>query len=129
MYFNTHTQHTYKMPGCSYCQSLTNGHIVTHSRIECPRRRLTYCSICCAYGHTVSCCPDKIALAVRTGKSIKGIVNLEIKLQDDEKTIREFLKTHGVEPTKRQAENEKLLRDLANAMEPPHLLVFLPCPN
>ena len=112
------------MPGCSYCQNTAGKFTVPHARIECPRRRAMYCYICCSFGHRVSECPNHIAKAIRQGKSIDGLKNLELRITDHDGTIKAFLKSYGITPASRSQENQKLLRDLANSMEPPRLLVF-----
>lgn len=114
---------TIKMSSCSFCNIKNT---IPHTRLECPRRRSLFCTICSIYGHCVKSCPDKIALAVRAGKSTKGITNLEVRIQDSDAAIVEFLKAHNFKPTKKHADNQKLLRDVVNSMEPPRLLVFLP---
>ena len=111
------------MSACTFCNIKNT---ISHTRLECPRRRSLYCTICSIHGHCVKTCPDKIALAVRAGKSIKGITNLEVRIYETDTAICEFLKENGVKPTKKHADNQKLLRDVVNSMEPPRLLVFLP---
>ena len=112
------------MPGCSYCEASAGKFTTPHSRLECPRRRSMYCYICSAYGHRVSDCPNHIAKAIRKGKSIDGLVNLELHILDNDSEIKAFLKLKGISPATRSQENQKLLRDYANSLEPPHLLVF-----
>ena len=109
------------MSGCTFCNVKMT---IPHSRLECPRRRSLFCYICSSHGHSIGTCPDKIACAVRAGKSTKGITNLEVRLQECE--IDSFLKVHGLESQSKKTENYKLLRDIVNSMEPPRLLVFLP---
>ena len=111
---------------CSFCAGLTGGQTVPHTRFDCRRRRSTYCHVCCAYGHSVQYCPDKIAVAVRQGKSIVGVKNLIVRIEKEQKSIAAYLKQHGITATKSMEENELLLHHLVNSLEPPRLLVLLP---
>ncbi len=112
------------MPGCSYCEATAGKFTHPHIPLDCPRRRAMYCYICCIYGHRVSDCPNHIAKAIRQGKSIEGLENLELRITDHQPTIKAFLKSHGITPSSRIQKNQELLHDLANSMEPPRLLVF-----
>lgn len=112
------------MPGCSYCEASAGKFTTPHTRLECPRRRAMYCYICSVYGHRVSDCPNHIAKAIRQGKPIDGLVNLTLQINDNDTFIKAFLKSKGITPASRSQENQKLLHDYANSLEPPHLLVF-----
>ena len=82
-----------------------------------------YCAVCISYGHEPKCCPNKRAWALRRG-FMPTEENIELRVVDTEESVKSVLKEHGITPGTRQLENKKLLRDLANSMEPPHLIVF-----
>jgi hypothetical protein len=52
--------------------------------------------------------------------------NIVLRVVDTDEAIKQVLKDNGIEPTTKQPKNRNLLRDLANSMEPPHLIVFTP---
>ena len=52
--------------------------------------------------------------------------NIVLRVVDTDEAIKQVLKNNGIEPTTTQTKNRNLLRDLANSMEPPHLIVFTP---
>jgi len=93
-------------------------------------RQSMYCAVCMAHGHSPSDCPNKIAWAVRKGMDPTGIENLWLDVPDSEEGIREILKEglkpFDLKPTKRKLDNRKLLRNLANSMQPPRLVRFVP---
>jgi hypothetical protein len=111
---------------CSYCQHILQGLSVPHKRTECPYRRSRYCSICSFYGHRLEDCPNERVKAIRKGLSVENIKNRELRIVDAEKTIKSFLQAYDMIPSSRQAENKKMLLDLANSLQPPRLLVLLP---
>jgi len=77
-----------------------------------------------SYGHSPADCPNKIAWAIRQGKDSRQIKNVVMTINDDEDSIKSVLKEHGINPGTRKLDNRKLLRNLANSLNPPHLLVF-----
>ena len=83
-----------------------------------------YCEICASYGHIVSDCPNKKAKALREGKSAKGVENLVLSISPNEEDIKQFLKSVGIQSASRQMENKKLLRDYANSLTPPRMVVY-----
>lgn len=112
------------MNGCSYCCKTLGSLAISHTVLDCQYRQSMYCPVCLAYGHAPADCPNIIAWAVRRGESTEGLVNLELRIQDTEEAIRDFLKTYGLKPASRKMETRKLLRNLANSMNPPRLLLF-----
>lgn len=115
------------MSNCSYCKHILKGVVTPHTRFECPYRRSMYCFMCACYGHagTAQECPNKVAWALREGRSLKNIKNLEFKIQDHIPTIRTYLKkNYNIEAGQRAVDVYKALRDLTNSMEPPRMLVF-----
>jgi hypothetical protein len=48
-----------------------------------------------------------------------------MRVVDTEDGVKSVLKKHGIVPGSRQMENRKLLRDLANSLNPPHMIVFV----
>jgi hypothetical protein len=84
-----------------------------------------YCAVCAAYGHTNGDCPNKVAWAVRSGKSLAGVKNLELRVKNTEQGMRSMLIEHGITPGSKHMENRKLLRDLANTMTPLRLILFV----
>ncbi len=111
---------------CSYCQHILQGLSISHKRMECPYRRSRYCSICCLYGHRLDDCPNERVKAVRQGRTPDGIKNRELRIMDSEKAIKSYLQAFDIIPSSRQADNKKMLMDLANSFQPPRLLIFLP---
>jgi hypothetical protein len=49
--------------------------------------------------------------------------NLELRVVDTEEAIRAVLKSNGIQPGSKK-ENKKMLRDLANSMQPPQMIIF-----
>jgi len=81
-----------------------------------------YCPVCVGYGHAPSACPNKVAWALRAGK-MPTEANLELRVVDTEEAIRVMLKGNGIQPGSKK-ENKKMLRDLANSMQPPRMIIF-----
>ena len=81
-----------------------------------------YCPVCVGYGHTPVSCPNKVAWALRAGK-MPTEANLELRVVDTDGGVKAFLKTNGIPPGSKK-ENKKLLRDFANSMNPPRMIVF-----
>ena len=96
-----------------------------HTVMECQYRRSMYCPVCVSYGHTAGDCPNKVAWAVRRGQSLDGVKNLELRVKNSDQGIRAVLIEHGITPGSKQMENKKLLRDLANTMNPLRLILFV----
>jgi hypothetical protein len=109
---------------CTYCSKTLGTLAIPHSILECQYRQSMYCPVCLSYGHAPGDCPNKIAWALRRGDSTEGLVNLELRIEDSEDAIREFLKSYGLKTASRKMENRKLLRNLANSLNPPRLLLF-----
>ena len=84
-----------------------------------------YCPVCIGYGHSPPNCPNKRAWAIRQGKPLEGVENLVLHVDDTEDGVKVVLKANGITPGTRQLENRKLLRDLANSMMPPRMIVFV----
>lgn len=86
-----------------------------------------YCYICSAFGHTLSDCPNKKAIAIRQGKPSKHISNLTLHVPKD--NIQKFLVDNGVvEKASTYIPEQKirsLLRDYANSLKPPKMIVFV----
>ncbi len=112
---------------CDYCSHVLRGVIVSHQVISCPYRKSMYCYICAANGHIVDDCPNKVAKAVRQGLSSKGITNITLTVPSTDEGIKEFLKSKGLLEKNTyltQFKSKALLRDYANSLKPPHMLVF-----
>jgi len=109
---------------CNYCSHLLASVSVRHTRMECQYRRTMWCPVCVACGHSPPSCPNNIAWAVRRGLPITE-TNIEMRVVDTEDGVKSVLKKHGIVPGSRQMENRKLLRDLANSLNPPHMIVFV----
>lgn len=110
---------------CSYCSHVLGEVSIRHTPFECPYRKSMYCSVCVGYGHEPKRCPNKRGWALRRGKMpIED--NIVLRVVDTDEAIKQVLKNNGIEPTTTQTKNRNLLRDLANSMEPPHLIVFTP---
>ncbi len=109
---------------CSYCYNFLRGCTVKHKRYECPYRRSLYCHICCMYGHHINDCPDRKAVAIRNGLPLDGVENRILRITDCEKSIQTYLLMNDVTPSSLQHKNKELLLDLANAMQPPRMLIF-----
>ena len=114
---------------CNYCSKTLGSLTIPHSILECRYRQSMYCPVCMSYGHSPADCPNKIAWAVRQGKSAQGLKNLEIRVEDTEESIRELLKKHGIKSASRKLENRKILRNLANSLKPPRLVIFTSVEN
>ena len=84
-----------------------------------------YCAVCAAYGHAPVDCPNKIAWAIRRGESTAGLQNLVLEVRGDEDGVKEILREYGLKPGTRIQENRKLLRNLANSLQPPRLIKFI----
>jgi len=111
---------------CGYCSHILNGVVVRHTILECQYRQSMYCSVCMAYGHVPTDCPNKKAWAIRRGQDPDKVENNIIILDENEDSLKEFLKSRGVKPGTRILENRKLLRNLANSLKPPVLIHFRP---
>jgi hypothetical protein len=83
-----------------------------------------YCCVCQAYGHADDDCPNKKAWAVRAGKDATDITNYELHVIDTEEGIKDVLRKHGLEPRTTKGRNRQLLRNLANSLNPPRLVLF-----
>jgi len=83
-----------------------------------------YCPVCVGYGHAPATCPNKVACALRSGK-MPTETNLELRVVDTEEAVRALLKANGIQPGSKK-ENKKMLRDLANSMNPPRMIIFTP---
>lgn len=111
---------------CDYCKRvLEKSSTIPHKKLECQFRRSMYCPVCASYGHQSSDCPNKEAWAIRKGLSCDPLPeNIVLKVRNTEEGIKEVLKSHGIQPGSRILENRKLLRDMANSMDPPHMIAF-----
>ena len=109
---------------CKYCSHVLSGSTIKHQILECQYRQSMYCSVCMAYGHTPDDCPNKIAWAIRKGTDSSKIVNNILKVKGTEEGIKEVLKAYGVKSGTRILENRKILRNLANSLQPPKLIHF-----
>ena len=49
--------------------------------------------------------------------------NLELRIVDTEDAVKAFLKSQGLQPGSKK-ENKKVLRDFANSMNPPRMILF-----
>lgn len=83
-----------------------------------------YCCVCQAYGHADDDCPNKKAWTIRAGKDASSIINHELHIIDTEEEIKELIRKHGLKPGTRKDENRKILRNLANSLNPPRLVLF-----
>jgi len=90
--------------------------------MECQYRRSMYCPVCVGYGHTPESCPNKVAWALRKGK-MPTEANIELHVVDTEDCVKGVLKQNGIQPGSKK-ENRKMLRDLANSMIPPRMIIF-----
>jgi len=91
-----------------------------------------YCPVCIAYGHAKDDCPNKIAWALRQGKTIQNLQNLVLIVDITENTekavkegIKKLLEFHGIENSRGFLEYRKKLRDFANSIQPPRLVQFI----
>jgi hypothetical protein len=50
-------------------------------------------------------------------------VNLELRVVDTDDAVKAFLKVNGIQSGSKK-ENKKMLRDFANSMNPPRMIVF-----
>ena len=107
---------------CDYCSHTLKTVSIKHGRLECPYRRSMYCPVCVGYGHAPATCPNKVAWALRSGK-MPTEANLELRVVDTEEAMRALLKSNGIQPGSKK-ENKKMLRDLANSMQPPRMIIF-----
>lgn len=110
---------------CQYCSHVLKGTTIRHTLLECQYRQSMYCPVCCAYGHAPADCPNKISWAIRRGEKSEGLENLVLEVRGGEEGIKEVLKEYGLKPGTRIQENRKLLRNLANSLNPPRLLKFV----
>lgn len=90
--------------------------------MECQYRRSMYCPVCVGYGHSPRDCPNKMAWAVRRGRCPQA--NIELVVEDTDQGVKAVLKENGVQPGSTHLENRKRLRDVANSMIPPRMIVF-----
>lgn len=113
---------------CDYCKHVLSGVSIKHTIITCPYRKSMYCYICASYGHTVGDCPNKRAKAIREGRSPEGLMNLTLEISSSREKIQQFLFDKGlIEKTSTYVPDVKargLLRDYANSLQPPRLLIF-----
>jgi hypothetical protein len=109
---------------CTYCCHVLKGTVVRHSILECQYRQSMYCPVCAAYGHAPADCPNKITWAIRQGLPTEGLENLVLEVRGEE-GIKDTLKQYGLKPGTRMQENRKLLRSLANCLQPPRLIRFI----
>ena len=109
---------------CPYCQHVLSGIVVPHTIYDCNYRRSMYCFVCAAYGHTMADCPNKEAQAIRKGQVPKE-KNLVLSVKSTDQGIKEVLESHHITPGTTKMENRKRLRDLANSLNPPRLIVFV----
>lgn len=107
---------------CDYCAHALKSVSIKHGRLECPYRRSMYCPVCVGYGHAPKACPNKIAWALRSGK-MPTEANLELRIVDTEDAVKAFLRSQGLPPGSKK-ENKKVLRDFANSMNPPRMILF-----
>lgn len=110
---------------CYYCCHVLKGTVVRHTILECQYRQSMYCPVCSAYGHAPSECPNKVSWAVRRGESIDRVENLILYVSGGEDGVKDILKEYGLKPGTRMQENRKLLRNLANSLQPPRLIKFV----
>ena len=109
---------------CSYCRKTLSSVCIIHTIIECPYRQSMYCAVCMAYGHTPSDCPNKRAWAIRQGKSVKGVENLILRVEDTDKGIKEVLARFNLKPPSMKMRVRQLLRDIGNSMNPPRMIEY-----
>ena len=114
----------FQAASCTYCCHVLKGTVVRHSILECQYRQSMYCPVCAAYGHAPAECPNKISWAIRRGESVDGLKNLTLEIHGED-GIKHILKEYGLKPGTRMQENRKLLRSLANSIQPPRLIKFL----
>lgn len=107
---------------CDYCSDILKSVSIKHTRMECQYRRSMYCPVCVGYGHTPALCPNKVAWSLRRGK-MPTEENVELRIVDTEDAVKSLLKANGIQSGSKK-ENRKLLRDLANSMIPPRMIVF-----
>jgi hypothetical protein len=110
---------------CGYCCHILKGTVVRHSILECQYRQSMYCPVCAAYGHAPADCPNKITWAIRQGLPTANLENLVLEVRGGEDGVKEVLKEYGLKPGTRIQENRKLLRNLANSLQPPRLIKFV----
>jgi len=104
---------------CSYCKHVLSAIAIPHSPLECNYRRGFSCAVCGqSSGHTREDCPNVEAWAIRMGKTPRR-KNLYLEVKD----IKQFLKSHGIEPGS-EVDNKKKVRDLANTMRPTRIPLF-----
>ena len=109
---------------CKYCRHVLGGISIRHNITECQYRQSMYCCVCQAYGHADDDCPNKKAWAVRAGKDATHTTNYELHVIDTEEGIKDVLRKHGLEPRTTKDRNRQLLRNLANSLNPPRLVLF-----
>ena len=109
---------------CKYCRHVLGGISIRHKITECQYRQSMYCCVCQAYGHADDDCPNKKAWTIRAGKDASTIINHELHIIDTEEDIKEVIRRHGLKPGTRKDENRKILRNLANSLNPPRLVLF-----
>jgi hypothetical protein len=111
---------------CKACDHVLRGCMAPHTVYDCPYRRSFYCCVCATYGHagTPTDCPNQVAWAIRTGLPPPPGGNRILWAPETEDGVRALLRDHGIMPGTTPKQNRRLLRDLANCMEPPHLLKF-----
>ena len=99
--------------------------MIPHNIFECQYRQSMYCAVCMSYGHTGADCPNKKAWAIRKGVDASEITNNVMIIKDSPEGVKAVLKSYGVDPGTTRMEREKRLRNLANCLNPPRLILFV----
>ena len=124
LYLQQYNKMTLDLGNCKYCQHVLAGVVVRHRITECQYRQSMFCCVCMAYGHADDDCPNKIAWAIRKGEDASNATNHTLVVKDSEEDIKGVLRSYGLAPGTRILENRKLLRNLANSLKPPKLVLF-----
>jgi hypothetical protein len=125
---------------CDYCSTTLIDYMIQHTETACPLRASQYCSNCALYGHLTKTCPAKSKYAVPTyveqlippsllkEYDVKTLTPLTpcivekeeseylLEIKDNEKAIRAYLITHGIQPTGKMKDNKDKLQELAKKL-------------
>ncbi len=127
---------------CSNCKNVLIGFSIPHKPFNCPLHHSSYCSICCSYGHLTENCPDDEVVKHRQVEYVEQLVapsllqrykicsktplpgpaepltlhEPEWEVENSEKTIRQILMNHGIQPLKPK-ENRRLMKQIADDMQ------------
>ena len=111
------------MSTCRCCAKI--GGSDPHTPLTCPFRRALYCFVCASHGHAPKSCPNQKAVACRRGEDPSKVENRELVVLHTSDAIRHVLMVNHITPLTTMEENKELLKDLANSLVEPLMIVYM----